>query len=94
MTIKARDDKNNIITDYTNTIDITIEKKLRSSRYTASSSTYRITESYDDNYDFTSSDNGQKKFHEYIYFKTSGTYRILIKDNDENIQEYSREINV
>jgi len=90
LTVKARDSDNYVITDYTDAVNFKVYYRSSSSSswtLTTSSVYYTMSSSYVDGYDFSSSNNGQKTFTNFIKFnKNNYDYKVKVYDeNDTSI---------
>ncbi len=90
LTVKARDNDNSVITDYTDTINFKVYYRTSSSSswvQTTSSTYYTMGSSYTDGYDFTSSDDGVAELTNFIKFKKNNyDYKVRVyAENDTSI---------
>ncbi|MEI6774827.1 MAG: hypothetical protein WCL18_08920, partial [bacterium] len=90
LTVKARDSDNYTLTDYTDSVNFKVYYRSSSSSswtQTTSSTYYTMSSSYSNGYDFTSSNNGQKTFTNFIKFnKNNYDYKVRVyDDNDTSI---------
>ena len=89
LTIEARDDDDDTITDYTDTVNFRVYYRTSSSSSrtpTTSTSYYEIDTDYDDWYEFDSSDDGEADLTNFIEFKKSYDYKVRVYDeNDSSI---------
>ena len=87
LTVKARDNDNYTITDYRDSINFKVYYRSSSSSswtQTTSSTYYTMNSSYTDGYDFTSSNNGQKTFTDFIKFKKNNyDYKVRVYAEDD-----------
>ena len=94
LTVKARDSDNYVITDYTDSINFKVYYRSSSSSswtQTTSSTYYTMNSSYTDGYDFSSSNNGQKTFTNFIKFNRNN-YDYKVRVYDENDTSIYKEI--
>ncbi|MEI8091699.1 MAG: hypothetical protein WCG98_05785 [bacterium] len=94
LTVKARDGDNSTVTDYTDTINFKVYKRASGSSswtLTTSSSDFEIKSTYEDGYDFTSSNHGQKTLTDFIKFKRNN-YSYKVRVYDENDTSIYKEI--
>ena len=94
LTVKARDSDNITLTNYTNAINFKVYYRSSSSSswtQTTSSTYYTMNSSYTDGYDFTSSNDGQKTFINFIKFKKNN-YDYKVRVYDENDTSIYKEI--
>ncbi|HMT01120.1 MAG TPA: hypothetical protein PKC14_02230 [Candidatus Absconditabacterales bacterium] len=89
LTLKAYQN-GSILSSYTNTVSLRIEKYTNGYRYTANSSEYSLSPS---STSFSSRDYGQKTLSNAVIFYSAGTYRVVATDQN-NIQGISSNINV
>ncbi|HBB04271.1 TPA: hypothetical protein DCZ39_05265 [Patescibacteria group bacterium] len=90
LTVKARDIDNYTLTDFSDSINFKVYYRTSDSyswTQTTSSMYYTMNSSYTNGYDFTSSDNGQKTFTNFIKFnKNNYDYKVRVYDeNDSSI---------
>ncbi len=88
LTVRARDNDNTTITDYTDTIDFKVYYRASSSSsrtQTTSSTYYEIDSDYEDGYDFTSSDDGIAELTNFIKFKKNNyDYKVRVYADDDS----------
>jgi hypothetical protein len=88
LTVKARDSDNDTITDYNDTIKFKVYYRSSSSSswtQTTSSTYYTMSSSYTNGYDFSSSNNGQKTFTNFIKFKKNNyDYKVRVYAEDDS----------
>ncbi len=88
LTVKARDDGDDVITDFDGSIDYKIYYRSSSSSswtLTTSSTYYEIDADFDDGYDFTSSDDWVAELSNFIKLKKNNyDYKIRVYDQDDN----------
>ena len=92
LTIEARDDSDDTVTDYDGTVDFKVYYRSSSSSsriLTTSSTYYEIDTDYDDGYEFTSSDDGEADLTNFIKFKKNNyDYKVRVyDDSDTSIYE-------
>ncbi|AHB41537.1 hypothetical protein P148_SR1C00001G0747 [candidate division SR1 bacterium RAAC1_SR1_1] len=92
LKIKARDNGNNTVTDYTNAVDFVVYYKTSSSSSwieTTSSTYFELDDDYEDGYDFSSSDDGYVTLTDAIRFKKDYEYKVeIVDEDDEDILGY------
>ena len=94
LTVKARDSNNDIVTDYTDTVNFKVYYRTSSSSswtQTISSTYYTMNASYIDGYDFPSANKGVKTFINFIKFKKNN-YDYKVRVYDENDSSIYKEI--
>ncbi len=87
ITIRARDRNNNTITNYSNRVDFSVQYRANSSSswQTSPSSRYVLDRN---SYNFSWNDNGSVTLHNLIEFRNTGQYRLVVRDNNNNITSY------
>ncbi|MDD3262885.1 MAG: hypothetical protein PHR61_03480 [Candidatus Absconditabacteria bacterium] len=92
LRIKARDDDNNTVEDYTNNVEFVVYYRTSSSSSwieTSSSTYFEFDDDYEDGYDFSSSDNGDVTLSDAIRFKRDYEYKVeVIDEDDDDISGY------
>ena len=93
LTIRARDNDNNTLTDYTDSVDFTVYYRTSSSNVrtpTTSSNYYSIGSNYVNGYDFSSSDDWSVTLNDFIKFRQKFEYKVVVEDsNDANLNGYT-----
>ncbi|MCF7835403.1 hypothetical protein K9M48_05175 [Candidatus Gracilibacteria bacterium] len=87
LTIKARDDGNDLVDDYDGTVvfEVYYRTSSSSSRYKTTSSTYfEIDDDYEDGYEFDSDDDGLVTLDNFIEFKKDYDFKVLVEDEDDD----------
>jgi predicted component of type VI protein secretion system len=87
LRIKARDDNNNTVEDYTNAVEFVVYYRTSSSSSwieTSSSTYFELDDDYEDGYDFSSSDDGDVTLSDAIRFKRDYEYKVKIIDDDSS----------
>ncbi len=85
LTLKARDDDNDIVEDYDNNIEFKIEYKRNGSWKTAPSSYYQIDREYEDKeISFRDSWDGKHEFNNFIKFKREEKFKLTFEDKDNS----------
>ncbi len=87
LTIRARDDDNSTVDDYRWTVQFKVYYRTSSSssrRLTTSSTYYEIDDDYEDDYTFTSSDDGEAELDNFIKFKKEYDYKVRVEDEDDD----------
>ncbi len=89
LTVKVRDNDNNTITDYRDSLNFKVYYRSSSSSswiQTSSSTYFEIDNDFDGGYDFTSSDRGVAILNNFIRFKKNYDYKVRVYDeNDSSI---------
>jgi len=87
ITIRARDRNNNTITNYSNRVDFSVQYRANSSSswQTSPSSRYILDRN---SYNFSWNDNGSVTLHNLIEFRNNGHYRLVVRDNSNNISNW------
>lgn len=88
LTVKARDDSDDVITDFDGSIDYKVYYRSSNSStwtLTTSSTYYEVDSDFDDGYDFRSSDHGIAELDNFIKFKKNNyDYKVRIFDQDDS----------
>ncbi|MFZ2150609.1 MAG: hypothetical protein WAZ12_04230 [Candidatus Absconditicoccaceae bacterium] len=87
LTIEARDDSDDTVTDYDGTVDFKVYYRSSSSSswtLTTSSTYFEIDSDYDNGYEFTSSDDGEADLTNFIQFKKNNyDYKVRVYDDSD-----------
>jgi hypothetical protein len=88
LTVKARDNSDDVITDFDGSIEYKVYYRSSSSSswtQTTSSTYYEIDSDFDNGYDFTSSDDGVADLSNFIKFKKNNyDYKVRVIDQDDS----------
>ena len=87
LTIKARDNDNDTVTDYDGDVEFKVYYRTSSSsswKLTTSSSYFKIDSDYDDGYSFKSSYKGVKTLSDFITFKKDYDFKVRVEDEDDS----------
>ena len=87
LKIKARDEDNETVEDYTNAVEFTVYYRTSSSsswRETSSSYYFEFDNDYEDGYDFSSSDDGYVTLYDAIEFKKPYDFKVVVEDEDDD----------
>ena len=85
LTLQAQNSYDEIIDSYYGKVTFSVQRKSNLTRVSATSSYYQLSRS---SYTFTTSDDGEKIFSDFIKFTQNGEFRIVIKDTSKNITKY------